>query len=380
MSDQKRMKIIYLIGELSMGGSERQLYLLLSHMDLTRIEPIVIVFNPSQSMSYHDPLQRAGVTVITIPDNKKDFITRFFFVNKKTRKYKPDVIHSWSAHDNIYGFLLGKINHVPLTLGSFRDSLRNYGFRSLPRIVQRILIHWNQYIVVNARSIKDELVEEGYSKEKIFVLDNCVLVVEKNNEISRELSNITQRETSCVYVGSVCNLHRKKNVDVFINGVANVVREYENVVGLIVGQPIKYDLAYYESLQDLIIKNELEDKVFILGFRDDIPQFMYHLDIFCLLSEFEGTPNVVLEAMAAAKPVIASNTSGIPDIVKHEENGILVAPGDTLEFEAALRKLLSDTRLAGQMGQNGQHRVQEYYNCHNISSQLIRLYQSLLQQ
>lgn len=380
MTDQKRTKIIYLIGELSMGGSERQLYLLLSHMDLRCVEPIVIVFNPSQSMSYHDPLQRAGVTVITIPDNKKDFITRFFFVNKKIRKYKPDVIHSWSAHDNIYGFLLGKINHVPLTLGSFRDSLRNHGFRSLPRIVQRILMHWNQYIVVNAKSTKDELVEEGYSEEKVFVLDNCVLVVEKNNEISRELLNITQRETSCVYVGTVCNLHRKKNVDVFINGMANVVREYENVIGLIVGQPIKDDLAYYKSLQDLITKNELKDKVFILGFRDNAPQFMYHLDIFCLLSEFEGTPNVVLEAMAAAKPVIATRTGGIPDLIKDEENGILVTPGDAKEFEAALRKLLSDTRLAGQMGQSGQHRVQEYYNCHNISSQLIRLYQSLLQQ
>ena len=153
----------------------------------------------------------------------------------------------------------------------------------------------------------------------------------------------------------------------------NVIREYDSLVGDH-RQPIPDDLEYLKSFNNLSQK-------WSPG-KQSLPGGCPRIDArngYFVFYQQRGHPNAILEAMAA-KPVIATRTGGIPDLIKDEENGILVTPGDAKEFEAALRKLLSDTRLAGQMGQSGQHRVQEYYNCHNISSQLIRLYQSLLQQ
>lgn len=380
MTDQKRMKIIYLIGELSMGGSERQLYLLLSHIDLIRVEPIVVALNPSLNKGYQKALVEAGIQVVQLPENKKHVFQRLIYFANLFRKEKPDIVHSWSVHDNPYAGIAGLLTRVPLRLGSLRSSVNHKHFKNLPLIFQKLALHSCQYIFVNAESTKQELIQLNCLDSRIIVLQNCVFIVGAPETELIEILKFPQSPREINIVGTVGNLRRNKNIHVFIEGLANVIREYDSLVGVIIGQPIPDDLEYFEVLQQLIADNGLQENIFLLGFREDVPELMHGMDIFCLLSNNEGTPNAILEAMVAAKPVIATRTGGIPDLIKDEENGILVTPGDAREFEAALRKLLSDTRLAGQMGQNGQHRVQEYYNCHNISSQLIRLYQSLLQQ
>jgi len=114
-----------------------------------------------------------------------------------------------------------------------------------------------------------------------------------------------------------------------------------------------------------------------MGFREDAPRLIHQFSIFCLLSDNEGTPNVVLEAMAAAKPVIASNTSGIPDVVRDCENGILITPGNVNEFEKALRQLLDNPDLAVKMGQAGLRTVVSEYDCEETTDLLLDKYDQL---
>jgi len=377
LTDQKRLKIIYLIGELSKGGSERQLYLLLTHMNLERVQPIVVVFNPSINKGYCKALIEAGIEVVDIPADKKRIFQRVGFLVRLFRKVKPQIVHSWSVHDNPYASLAGWLGDVPLRLGSLRCSINNHNFKGLHPILQKISLRSCQDIFVNAPSIKKELIGLKIPEEKIILLNNCVEIFEKPSGNISDLIAIPSRVKNPRVVGTVGNLRKNKNIHIFIKGLAEVLPDYEDLYGVIIGQPISDELDYYERIKALIANQNLGDRIFLMGFREDAPRLIHQFSIFCLLSDNEGTPNVVLEAMAAAKPVIASNTSGIPDVVRDCENGILITPGNVNEFEKALRQLLDNPDLAVKMGQAGLRTVVSEYDCEETTDLLLDKYDQL---
>lgn len=369
----KKMKIIFLINELGKGGSERQLYLLLKHMDLDAAEPLVVVFNPSTLTDYADAIRALGIQVLPLPSSTKSTIRRLFWLIRLFRKERPDVVHSWSAPDNPYSGIAGLLAGVPLRLGSFRGSLANRGFLLLPAFVQHLAIRVCPFLVVNAQSIRDELLARGFPTKRLFLLQNCVEILPDSDEVNLPVAlNGDNR-----LVGTVCNIRRKKNVHIFIEGLAMVLPRFPDLRGVIVGQPIPDELDYFQSIQQIIRERELSEKIFLLGFRDDAPQLVARFEVFCLLSDFEGSPNAILEAMAAGRPVIASATSGIPDLVEDGVTGYLVPPGDAPAFADALEKMLNNPDREG-MGAKGRMRVKSTCSCQDSAARLLELYQQLL--
>jgi glycosyltransferase involved in cell wall biosynthesis len=103
-----------------------------------------------------------------------------------------------------------------------------------------------------------------------------------------------------------------------------------------------------------------EGRVKFLGWRDDIPEIMPLFDVFVLPSLNEGMGRVLVEAMAAGRPVVASRVGGIPDLVRHGETGFLVAPRDDEAIAASISLLLSNPRMAERMGEQGRLRCHEF--------------------
>lgn len=362
---------------MSKGGSERQLYLLLTHMDLDRVQPIVVVFNPSINKGYREALIEAGIEVLNIPSDNKRIFQRVGFLVKLFRKLKPQIVHSWSVHDNPYASLAGWLGGVPLRLGSLRCSINNHNFKGLHPILQKISLRSCQGIFVNAPSIKKELIGLKISEGKIILLNNCVEVFDKPSGNNSDLIAIPSRVNNLRVVGTVGNLRKNKNIHIFIKGLAEVLPDYEDLYGVIVGQPIVDELDYYEGIKALIANHNLGDRIFLMGFREDAPRLIHHFSIFCLLSDNEGTPNVVLEAMAAGAPVIATNVGGIPELIREGIHGLLVSPGDVKEFEKALRQLLDIPDLAVKMGQAGLRTVVSEYDCEETTDLLLNKYDQL---
>ena len=372
-NSDKKIKIIFLINELGKGGSERQLYLLLKHMDLDAADPLVIVFNPSALTDYGDNIRALGIQVIPLPSSKNSPLKRLLWLIRFLREEKPDVVHSWSAPDNPYAGTAGLFAGVPLRLGSFRDSLANRGFQSLPKLFQYLAIHTCPILVVNTQSILEELLVCGFSANNLFLVKNCVEI--PSDSVGVDLPDSFSGEVQLV--GTVCNIRRKKNIHIFIEGFSLLTNYYHNLRGVIVGQPIPDEFDYYQSIQRLIKEKGLTEKIFLLGFRDDAPLLVSRFEVFCLLSDFEGTPNAVLEAMAAGRPVIASNTSGIPDLVQDGVTGYLIPPGDATAFASALEKMLNNPHRE-EMGAAGRKRVESNYGCEQAAAQMLQLYQQLL--
>jgi glycosyltransferase involved in cell wall biosynthesis len=121
------------------------------------------------------------------------------------------------------------------------------------------------------------------------------------------------------------------------------------------------------------------ERVRFLGHRDDVPELLAACDLFVLPSLYEGLPLSVLEAMAAAKPVVATAIDGTTEAVVHEVTGILVPPADPGRLADAIRGLLTDVPLATGMGQHGRTRVSREFSLRAMIDGVTRVYDELLE-
>ena len=124
------------------------------------------------------------------------------------------------------------------------------------------------------------------------------------------------------------------------------------------------------------LKTGANGRVNFLGWRHDIDKIMPIFDIFVLPSLNEGMGRVLVEAMAAGKPIVASNVGGIPDLVAHDHNGLLVPPGDEKALAAAILQLINDPEKAKMMGQRGRERCHQF-SLDSMVDKIDQLYMEL---
>jgi glycosyltransferase involved in cell wall biosynthesis len=373
-SPGRRVKVFYLIGELGFGGSERQLYLLLKNMDMEHYECHVIVFNPSRHFTFHECLVKLGVRLWEISSHCRSISSRIRFLFRIFRKLKPDVVHSWTFHDNPYAGLIGWLARVPVRLGSMRGSIFSADMKTLPFICRLLCVYSVNGIVVNSRETLEELKSSPCPSPPIYVVPNCVntdLYYDVTNHNAINLSSLGI-ESGHRIVGIVGNLRRVKNHLMFVESMALVLEKYPDVRGLIVGQPVEPDIP--DLIFSKIRKLGLEGSVILAGFRNDVPALIKRFSVLCLTSNSEGLPNAILEAMAAARPVIATRVGGVGSVVKHGVNGLLVEPGDAGGLASAVTRLLSDQVLAERLGNAGRKMVQQEFGCQRMAHKFSHLY------
>lgn len=376
----RKFRIVMLIGQLGMGGSERQLYLLLKHINKELFECHVIVFNPSPHLAYDEALEKHGIMVWPVPLNCKGIPRRIRHIYGKLENLAPDIVHSWTVHDNPYGGLVGWLAGVPVRLGSLRGSLSSPGMHRLHPLFRVLSIRSVSGIVVNAEEHFEELKTKGYPSNRIFLIPNCVDIPSYDDLISSNGPDLSSLEIEGHHriVGIVGNLRSVKNHMMFVEGMGLILPHFPDVRGLIVGQPAPDEPELSHKIESEIKRLGLEDKIILAGFREDVPKLMQRLTIFCLTSSSEGTPNVILEAMAAARPVVATRVGGIPGLIENGVNGMLVEPDDVGAFAWSVETLLNNRELAERLGKAGRAIVEHRFGCEQMALQFENLYREAL--
>ena len=158
-----------------------------------------------------------------------------------------------------------------------------------------------------------------------------------------------------------------------ISAMAIIKKEVPNCRLIIIG-----DGSSRTDLENLVVEKNLEKNVKFLGFRRDIPGLLMEMNVFVLPSLWEGLGNVILEAMAAQRPVVATKVGGIPEMVNHNETGFLVPPGDSKMLAAEILKLLKDSQMRINMGKAGRERVEEKFSIDNTVNGLEAVYDELI--
>lgn len=179
-------------------------------------------------------------------------------------------------------------------------------------------------------------------------------------------------------IGVVGNIKPWKGQKVVIDAVLLLKRDYGKLRCLLIGSPVE-GLRYFRSLKTAVVEEKLEENVFFVGFRTDVPDLINGLDIL-IHSSIEPEPfgRVIMEGMSLGKPVIATNIGGPAEIVEDNMSGLLVRPGDPEAMAQKIDYLLRHKRVRERLGKAAARRVQEKFDIKLVVGQVEEIYRCLL--
>jgi glycosyltransferase involved in cell wall biosynthesis len=247
---------------------------------------------------------------------------------------------------------------------------------------ERLFARFVDAFIYTSSAVAENYIAQGIPPAKGVVIHNAVDVTEFTRtydaaQVRGEFGWTAQERL----VGVIGRLDWWKGHEYFLEAMAEVARQVPNVRGLAVGSPENTPMnrEYYRRLQSLTKSLGLEGKVIFTGFRDDVPRLMSALDVVVLSSaEPEPFGRVVIEGMAAGKPVVATAAGGVVDIIEDGVNGLLVPPRDSGAIAAAILEVLSDREKARQVGLAARRRVEEKFTVQHHAAAVQQMYDAIL--
>lgn len=303
-----KIKIAYVIPQLNFGGAQTMLVRLIKNIDFVKFDVKLFICGKKLSNGIEKEMENIGISYdfLDIDDNvigmKKVLykLYAYFCFQKALNEFKPDIVHNHL--DNFYSFLYCILNRKKMvfTIHSWPDRLASnkmkYYINTLNRKKSIWLIGVAQTITVRVKEV---------------LLNNNEAVVTIYNPIELEKykrKNVVSEQFTYLHIGRLTPI---KNQALLLNAFSDVLKEKSESRLVIVGDG---ELRLY--LEELTKKLEIQENVSFYGNRIDIPELLSCADAFVLSSDSEACPVTVLEAMASAVPVIATNVGGI-----HEQLG-----------------------------------------------------------
>jgi glycosyltransferase involved in cell wall biosynthesis len=279
------------------------------------------------------------------------------------RATRTDVLHTHTqVAPNILGRIAARaagarvIAHIHIENYFPRGPLRRLYHRTLDNATARLC----HVVTAVSEDTRRALVEQGYPAERIVVIHNGI-----------ELDGAAPTPPQGRTVVEVARLAPVKGQRELIDAVAQI----PDARLVLVGKDLEQDGAYADALERRARELGIADRVELAGYRPDAAELMREARIVALPSTTEGLPVVLLEAMAQARPVVATPVGGTPELVVDGETGVLVPPRDVDALARALRELLDDDERARWLGEAGRRRVEERFSAERMADAVLKLYE-----
>ena len=233
-----------------------------------------------------------------------------------------------------------------------------------------------KHILVVSEAVKRTYVESGFSADNISIIPpRGIPSALIRNEYNRNVK-LHAKQTKLLYVG---RLSKEKGVDTALKTVWHLTSNFgmRNLTLDIIGEG---DKKYEENLRVLSGSLSLKDYVNFRGklLPEEVLREYNNYDILLAPSIWDASPIVLIEAMSQGLPVIASKVGGIPDIIRNEETGLLVAPGDPVRMAEAVKKLVDNPSLYEKISCNGIERVRQEYTNEKIIEKIDKYMSDVL--
>jgi glycosyltransferase involved in cell wall biosynthesis len=366
--DHSPTRIAFCITDLDAGGAERALVQIVTRLDRARFEPFVFCISGEGELAR--PLREAGIAVVCLGAKKRNGLSVVWRLSRLLAKLRPTILQTFLFHANIAGRLAGKAARVPLIVSGIRvaekrGSLRLWVDRATDRMVSR-------HLCVSQDVAAFSAARGGLPIRKIQVIPNGVDASVFADAQPADLGQfgIPPGSRTVLFVG---RLDPQKGPFVLMAAARELLPRHGDLQVLLVG-----DGPLGENLRKWIAKENFSDRIHLTGRRSDVPSLMRAAEIFVLPSLWEGLPNVVLEAMAAGIPVVASRVEGISDLVSDDQTGLVVPPNSAPDLVEAINRLLADPQHASQMGHRAQQIVRKEFAWGTVVESYSAFYADLL--
>ena len=359
-----RIPIAIVLTSFDPGGTERQMTELIARLDQERFDLHVVCFR--REGRWLPKVEAAVASITQFPLAGFRSPSAWWQAARFAgwcRRHRIRVVHACDFYANVFALPAAALAGVPVRIGSRRDILipqRSGGQHRLQALSYKAAHH----VVANSHAAAAQVVREGVAPARVAVIPNGIDLARYHPAPRRRQRRI---------ITTVANLRPEKGHDVLIRAAALVAREVPDVVFQLAGDgPMRAQLSSDAAARGV------GDVVRFLGHREDVPELLHGSDLFVLPSRTEAFPNGVVEAMAAALPVVATSVGGIPELVDDGRNGVLVRAGDEHALAAALLGLLSDADRADRLAAAGRHTIETRYSFDRMVQAFEALYQGEL--
>lgn len=355
------MRVCFLAGTLGRGGAEKQLLYMLKALREAGVSTRVLCLTKNES--YEREIKALGIEIEWVGGAENRGLRLLKIINS-LRKQPADVLQSAHFYTNLYVGVAGKILGIA-NIGAIRSNLTSElnAHKSLGK--WQIVVP--QHLIANSDLACRRAIEQGIGSQKIDFVRNAVEIKSGNGKTS----SANDSPLKIIFVG---RLKREKRPELFIKLAASLVRNLPELPlqFQIVGDgPLKPKLE--KQAEDCGLKS---DVLSFLGVRTDMDEIYRQAHGLVLTSEYEGTPNVLLEAMANGLPIVAVKVGGVTEIV-NESRAFLVEPDDEKGLLEATTKLIQNSKLRIELADNGIEYVKNNHSLEYLQKQLISIYSKL---
>ncbi len=313
---------------------------LIAHLDRSQVRPYLCLLDgmpdSSRTLEPDDcPVLRLGVRSLRSP---RAVSAGWRFI-RFLRQQKTDVVQLHFPDSTYFGAPLAKLAGVRCVLRTRRNT--GYWMTSGHRLMGRIISRLVDGTIANSEACRQAVIEQERAEpESVHVIPNGI-----DTEKFAESQNSSPRRSAVRRVGVLANLRPVKRLDLFIKSAALLAPHFPDVEFQIAGEG-----ACRATLTQLIDDLELESRMQLLGAVSDVAGFLNGLDVAVLCSEAEGVSNAVLEYMAAARPIVATQGAVDPCLVQHRRTGLIAENDSPTALAASIAELLADADYSRKLG------------------------------
>jgi glycosyltransferase involved in cell wall biosynthesis len=366
MAARERMRVGLVIGQLGYGGAEGQLYELARAL---AVRHDVVVYCLSERIEpFGRLLQSCGIPIRLLPARGGMDLRRVVGLARALRADRIDVVHAFLYIASAYAYLASLLVPGIRLVSSARNCKEEPS--AVRRAIVRRAFRRSDAVICNSAEMA------RFAADYYRARPHTVRVVYNGVDAERFSPAARARAVAAgdgPVIGTVGRIEKQKNLDVFLAAAGCVSARHPGARFEIVGEGTER-----ARLEGVVRERRLADAVRFRGTTRDVPAFLGELDQFWLTSDWEGTPNVVLEAMAAGCPVIATRVGGTPELIEDRRTGILVDAGDAEAICAASLLLAADPAAARRMGLAASTDVHERFSLTAMAAATSAVYESVI--
>jgi glycosyltransferase involved in cell wall biosynthesis len=288
------------------------------------------------------------------------------------RRHRVAIWHGHDYKSNLLGLLLRPFwpMHLITTVHGWVKETRR---TPLYYAIDRLCLPFYEKVICVSEDLHERSLDAGVRPKRCVLIENAIDTEQYRRTLSlsqaRARVNLSNERR---LIGAIGRLSPEKGYDHLIRAVDALLRQGHDLDLVIAGEGDDEP-----RLRQLIKGLGRTERIHLLGYCSDTLELFQAMDIFALSSLREGLPNVILEAMALEVPVVATRIAGVPRVIQHEENGLIVEPGSPQALASALARLLGDETMRLRIGQAGRSTVEERYSFAARMQKMRALYQEL---
>jgi glycosyltransferase involved in cell wall biosynthesis len=355
------VKIIYTITRMVIGGAQETAKHTAEYFH-QQGHDVLFVTGPEAGREGHYEVAAPTLIMPSLVRSirPKQDLRAFVALYRLFRRHKPDIVHARTAKARfltVFAARLAGVKVVVQTMHGWSFNMEVDNKRWLYILAEKIATRFYDWTVMVAEPDIEVGRRLGVLKKNISLIRSGVNVDRMRNidlaAAARLRSELAPNgEKIFTLVG---RLSMPKTPDVAVEAMAQLANRYPYTRLVIVG-----DGAQRESIAALVERLGLASRVVMLGLRRDGAEIVAASDFILHSSLHEGLPKTILEGMAAGKPVIGTNVDGVPIVLRHEVNGLLVEKNDPMALSAAMERLLNDDALCARLVANAHESVCDF--------------------